>query len=209
MEASEKDARQSLADIDSVSRRTKKVAEYAGTDVVLIAWGIVWMFGYLGNQFIPMIISPALYPHLDWMISGWWGLLVTGGVIFTIRLYASHSPTMSADGRRLGLLWPIIFGYVYVIGFLIGPFIRVNGYEDSMRFYKHMGAIAGIIPMLIYTIMGLWLDSFLIWVGLSITALIVLGLLVTGNYFWIWMAVVCGGGLLGTGLFIRRKWRAE
>ena len=57
--------------------------------------------------------------------------------------------------------------------------------------------------------MGLWLDSFLIWVRLGITALIVLGLLVSGNYFWIWMAIVCEGGLVGTGLFIRRKWRAE
>jgi len=92
---------------------------------------------------------------------------------------------------------------------LLGQLIQASGMEKSMKLYKHLGTAAGIIPMLIYVIMGLWLDSFLIWVRLGITALIVLGLLVSGNYFWIWMAIVCEGGLVGTGLFIRRKWRAE
>ncbi|HET6456120.1 MAG TPA: hypothetical protein VFI02_17070 [Armatimonadota bacterium] len=130
MEAFEKDAKESLKDIDSVARRTRRVAEYAGTDLTLIVWGIVWMLGYLGNQFIPMMVRPALYPHLDWIIGGWWGLLVLGGVIFTIRLYWARSPTMSDDGKRLGLLWPIILGYVYVFGFLVGPFIHVQ--KESM-----------------------------------------------------------------------------
>lgn len=209
MEAFEKDAKESLKDIESVARKTRRVAEYAGTDVVLIAWGIVWMLGYLGSQFIPMMVRPALYPQLGWMISGWWGLLVTGGIIVTIKTYSAHSPTMSAEGRRLGLLWPIMFGYVYLMGFLIGPFIHVSGHEESMRFYRHMGAIAGIIPMLIYVIIGLWLDSFLTWVGLGITVLIVVGLVLFRTFFWLWMAFVCGGGLIATGVFIRRKWRAE
>jgi len=207
MEASEKDARESLKEVESISRRTKRVADYAGTDVVLIAWGIVWALGYLGTHFIPMMVKPAFYSHLHYMIMGWWSVLVTGGVIVTLRTYTFHSPTMSEDGKRLGLLWPIVFGYVYVIGFLMGPFIRIDGHE--MDFFRHMGAIVAIIPMLIYTIMGLWLDSFLIWVGLAITALTVIGLFVSGGLFWIWMALVCGGGLIGTGLFIRRKWRNQ
>ncbi len=32
-------------------------------------------------------------------------------------------------------------------------------------------------------------------VGLGITALIVLGLVGAGSFFWIWMAFVAGGGL--------------
>lgn len=209
MESFEKDARESLKEIDSVARKARRVAEYVGTDVVLIAWGIVWMLGYLGTQFIPMMVRPALYPQLGLIIGSWWGLLIICGTIFSITTYSWHHPTRSADGRKLGLLWPIVFGYLYLMGYLVSPFIRVSGNAANSMFYRHFGAILGIIPMMIYVIMGLWLDSFLIWVGLAITALIVLGLLVAGSFFWIWMAFVAGGGLIATGVYIRRKWRAE
>jgi hypothetical protein len=47
----------------------------------------------------------------------------------------------------------------------------------------------------------------MIWIGLAVTGLAVLGLFLVPNWFWIWMAVMGGGTLVGTGLLVRNRWR--
>jgi hypothetical protein len=70
-----------------------------------------------------------------------------------------------------------------------------------------MGAIGATVPMFAYVVMGLWLDHFMIWIGLAITGLTVLGLFLAPAWFWIWMAVMGGGSLVSTGFLIRNRWR--
>jgi hypothetical protein len=71
----------------------------------------------------------------------------------------------------------------------------------------HFGAIQATIPMFAYVVMGLWLDHFILWIGLAVTALTLVGLFFLQPYFWLWMAVTGGGMLLGTGLYIRYQWK--
>jgi hypothetical protein len=48
----------------------------------------------------------------------------------------------------------------------------------------------------------------MIWVGLAVTGLIVAGLyLIPLPHYWLYLAVTGGGTLIGTGLFVRRRWR--
>jgi hypothetical protein len=61
--------------------------------------------------------------------------------------------------------------------------------------------------MFAYVVTGLWLEHFMVWLGLVVTALTVIGLFLLPSYFYIWMAVVGGGTLAGTGLFIRNRWK--
>ena len=211
MNTSENDARRSLQEIEDVADRTRRMAAFAGTDVILVIWGMIWMLGYLGNEIIPRLalsLNPKLGPAIQWLIPGWWSLLIIAGIAATMLVSRRNTPVESSIGKRIGWLWLALFGYVYLLGFLLMPFVKLQGFEEEMRFFKHMGALAAIVPMLGYVVIGLWLDSFLVWVGLGVTALTVLGLYLLTPWFWTYMAFVGGGALIGTGLVIRRKWRA-
>jgi hypothetical protein len=56
--------------------------------------------------------------------------------------------------------------------------------------------------------MGLWFDNrFMIILGLALTAATLVGFYILRDIYCLWMAVVGGGTMFGTGLYIRSKWR--
>jgi hypothetical protein len=58
--------------------------------------------------------------------------------------------------------------------------------------------------MLFYCMAGLWFGRAFLAIGLTITALTLVGyFFVTGFTFLIWMAIVNGGGLVVSGLWMR------
>ncbi len=59
--------------------------------------------------------------------------------------------------------------------------------------------------MLVYTIAGLWGGAAFVAIGLSITALTLIGYFFVGPWFEPWMAFVNGGGLMLGGLWMRRS----
>jgi hypothetical protein len=60
--------------------------------------------------------------------------------------------------------------------------------------------------MLIYCIAGLWFGRAFVAIGLGITVLTLIGyFFVTGAAFLLWMAAVNGGGLILSGLWMRRS----
>ena len=59
--------------------------------------------------------------------------------------------------------------------------------------------------MLVYTIAGLWVGHAFVVIGLSITALTLIGYFFIGDTFDLWMAFVNGGGLMLSGLWMRRS----
>ena len=63
--------------------------------------------------------------------------------------------------------------------------------------------------MFMYVVMGLWAGRLLFWLGVVMTLLIVSGffLFYLQPAFWLWLAVLGGGTLAGTGLYIRKAWR--
>jgi hypothetical protein len=61
--------------------------------------------------------------------------------------------------------------------------------------------------MLCYVIAGIWFDLYLLWLGLIIAALILVGLFVFSAFFWLWIAVFGGGTLILTGVYVRYFWR--
>jgi hypothetical protein len=209
MEATKTDAQKSLEEIDDIAQRTKQAVAYAGTDTALITWGVVWFLGYLGSQFIPMLIlrfNPDMASKIGVVISVYWAILLAAGIMGTVRI---KFPVESKVGKRIGMIWPILYAYIYLLGYLVAPFIKLQSFDESMHFWAHMVAISAIVPMLAYVIMGLWLDSFLMWIGLAVTVLTMLGLLLFPSYINIWMALVGGGTLISAGLFVRGKWRQK
>ena len=71
-----------------------------------------------------------------------------------------------------------------------------------------MSAVIVTVPMFAYVVMGLWgCGQYMIWLGLGITALTVLGLYAFPSFFYLWMAAVGGGALFGVGIIARRQWK--
>jgi hypothetical protein len=69
---------------------------------------------------------------------------------------------------------------------------------------RELGTFWPIYFMLFYCLAGLWFGSAFIAIGLSITALTLIGyFFVGGAAFQLWMAAVNGGGLLLSGLWMR------
>jgi hypothetical protein len=58
--------------------------------------------------------------------------------------------------------------------------------------------------MFCYVLAGLWLGSFFIAVGVSVTALTVIGYVWTGAWYPLWLAATVGGGLIVSGVWLRR-----
>jgi hypothetical protein len=61
--------------------------------------------------------------------------------------------------------------------------------------------------MLCYVIAGLWFDTYLLWLGLVMTAFILVGLFCFAAIFWWWIAIFGGGTLIVSGFYIRYFWR--
>ena len=195
MNASREEAARSLDDVHMIAERTRKAIAYAGADIVFVIWGIIWFIGYLSAQFFP------LQAHWVWMV------LVIGGMIASALTFRSRSPVVSPLGARLGAFWLLLSLFVGLWGWLLSPFLSVPAQADVNNFWMHMHAITATIVMFAYVVMGLWLRSFMLWLGLGISALTVIGLLFLQPLFWIWMAVIGGGSLVVTGLIVRRKWQ--
>ena len=75
---------------------------------------------------------------------------------------------------------------------------------------RAMTAVAALIPMFVYVVTGLLeRDNYMLFLGLGVTAVTVLGFFAVPQYFYLWMAAFGGGALLITGLVTRRKWVSQ
>jgi hypothetical protein len=52
---------------------------------------------------------------------------------------------------------------------------------------------------------GVWQGRIFSWLGLTLTALFLLGLPVAGSYFGLYAAIVGGGGLIAGGFYLIRQ----
>jgi len=193
MEVSQQEARESLSLIQDTATRTKRVvaAGYAGT--LLILWGLIWMAGFTALQLAPHQ-GGLVFAVLD-------GLGVLGTVLVAWRAWPTHG-SLRGDGvsrfaRSIFLFWLILFAYAGIWLLMLRPMAGMQ-----------VGTLLVTTAMLGYVVTGLWTGStFLVWLGLAVTALTLFGFYAIPSYFNLWMAPTGGGALLGTGLYVRIRWR--
>lgn len=199
-------AKQTLDEIQGIAERTRRMAAYAGADVLFILWGVIWATGYTATHFLPPILDYR--PVTGSVISGVWGVLVTIGVAASVMVGRNRCPVRSSANARIWWMWWAFVLYANIWWLLLCPFIHVSGHAESQLFWKHTGALIATAPMFMYVLMGMWLDRYLVWIGLLVTALTLFGLYVLQSWFWLWMAAAGGGSLIATGLIVRNRWRA-
>jgi hypothetical protein len=189
MTISKEEARQALLDIDSTMRSTRLAIANGCASPMLILWGCIWIAGYTANQFLGPRSGIA------------WMCLSTIGALFSIRL---RRPTKNPNGPKIGIFWFALFAYSVMWAWLLfGPRPGTSNLANVNR----MSAYFATIPMFAYVVGGQWFGRFFTILGLSVTALTFLGLWLVPNWFQLWMAVMGGGSLIGSGVYIRRFWK--
>jgi hypothetical protein len=183
------EAEEALAAIQTMVRKTRRAISSSGAYTFLIVWGFVWLFGFLANHFVPNETAGYI----------WFGLDVLGGVlsaVIGIRMNRNiRSPSASATGKRIAWFWLLLFLYCFAA---IGVAWPVDGKELAMLIILFV--VVGWMAM------GLLLSFVSIWWGLAITALALIGYFLLPDIFYLWMAILGGGGMIALGFYIRNKW---
>ena len=194
MNITNEDAVRSLAQAEDIMAKTRQslISTFAGP--FLILWGFIWVVSYLGTHFFPM--------RADWIwnISSILGII---GTVFIIRRQYGQGPVKRnfSDKQfvlRTILFWPLVIVYACVWLSIVKP---GHGIE--------LNAFLTTVVMFAYVVMGLWFGSWLMSIlGIVITVFTLVGFhLIPREYYCLYMAITAGGGLLGTGLYMKLRWR--
>lgn len=194
MDASQQDARQSLAAIENSTRQMKKSISSSYTSPFLVLWGLIWVLGFLGSHFW---LSKV---YLIWTVLDIIGIF--GTFVITYWQIKRADPvkvaSQSKTFRQLFWFWFLLFGYA-------GLWLSFLKPHSGLQ----MNAFLCTLIMFAYIIMGMWLqEGCLIWLGIGITVTTVLAVvLIPHSWYCLWMAAAAGGPMLGTGLYIRFAWK--
>jgi hypothetical protein len=204
MPISTDEAGRALADADAARDRAQRWYRFKGPDLLYMIWGAVWVIGFTSQQFLPA--TQLRFGNFTTPLNALpWSILTPPAILATFLVIKYGLVVTGPEGKRIGIFWGLLYGYFYLWMFLLHPlFFNVN------QFYSSPNAIAVVttIPMFAYVVMGLWgCGNYMIWLGLSVTVLTVIGLLFVTAWFYLWMALFGGGALFLAGILARRQWR--
>jgi hypothetical protein len=185
----EHEARSALADIANVNRRGLTLKGYRYAAPILMVWGVIWCLGYLGMA----RLSPALW--------GWlWLALDTLGFGATLILTARASAeglgeNQGARGQAVRTSLGMAAAVVFILSI-----VAVFPKTDLLPYL----ALPGLFVGFIYTILGIFMAPRYAWIGVAMFAATLLGYYAWPARLAEWLAVVGGGGLFLSGLWLRR-----
>lgn len=189
MNVSTTEAEESLAAIQAMMQKTRRAFSSSGAYLFLILWGVIWLLGFLGSQFLALPIAGYVWMILDTL----------GGILSAVlgirmgRGVRRSSPTTS--GKRIAAFWLLLFFYCIAA-------VAVSWPADG----KQLAMYIILFVMVGWIAMGLLLSFASVWPGLAITALALIGYFLLPGIFYLWMAILGGGGMIVLGLYIRSRW---
>jgi hypothetical protein len=194
MNVTNEDAVQSLAQVEDVMAKTRKslASTYGGP--FLILWGFIWIVSYIWTYFLPA------WADRIWSITGPLGGVGTAFLLWRLFRHGPAVRNSSDKGFTLCtiLFWPLVFAFAFVWLTIIKP---KSGIE--------LNAFLVTVLMFAYVVMGLWFGNWIMVIlGIAVTGFTCIGFhLIPAEYYCLYMAVTAGGGLLGTGLYMKLRWR--
>jgi len=185
-------AQESLAIVDDVIAQTRKAIASTYANPLLILWGVIWVVSFT-----------AAHLYLDYAFHIFTAFSVVGGIgtFIIVRIFHTKSPIRGPISRKEGWhlfwFWILLFAYVLIWLAILAPF---SG--------RQLNAVLSTASMFAYIVIGLWFCSyFMVWLGLAVTAMTLIGFYLLPHYYCLWMAFTGGGAILCTGLYIRFRWR--
>lgn len=179
-----KDAAASLSEVESVERRTHQSITYEHSSRQFLLWGVLVICGYLHSFFRPG------HANLGW------GVVMVIGLAgsFALREWGAQLHTRDSRlGRRMGYAQLVLVGFGLVLIWLLWPMS-----------HRQEAAFWPTLVMFCQVLAGLWLGTFFILVGVSVTLLVMIGYAWAGPLYPLWLAITVGGGLIASGLWLRR-----
>lgn len=194
MDISEKEAQDSLEQIQAVSTRTRKTIAASYDSGILIMWGLITIAAFLGSHFF------RYRAGYIWMILCGIGSVATFFVCW-IQFRSGNPvkvPAAEKIGWRIFLFWTLLFVYMFIWLSILKP-----------RGGIQLNAFIFTTIMFAYVVIGLWFKCYyMFWLGIGVTCTTLVGFyLIPPSYYCIWMAPTGGGAILGTGLYIRLFWK--
>jgi hypothetical protein len=189
MNISPGEAEEALAAIQKVTQRTRHSIVSSGTYIFLIITGAIWMVGFLSNQFL----SGAVVVYI------WIGISLLGAAV-SILLGARSGrrvrvPSAAMYARRAGFFWFFLIFYCIAVIAIARP-------SDG----KQVTMFIVLFIMIGQLAMGLLLSFSSTWWALPITVLALVGYFLLPGFFYLWMGILVGGGMIALGLYIRLRW---
>jgi hypothetical protein len=189
MKVTPSEAEESLADIQNIMQKTRQSIASSNAHISLIITGSVWMIGFLCTQFL----SGEIVLYI------WIGLSVFGTALASILSMRMgkriHSPSAAATAKRIGLTW-------LLLAVFCAAAIAVAWPLDG----KQLTVFIMLFVMIGWLEMGVLLSFIPIWPGLIIIALVLTGYFFLPNIFYLWIAILGGGGMIALGVYIRSRW---
>ncbi|MCE1229675.1 MAG: hypothetical protein LWX11_09365 [Firmicutes bacterium] len=187
------EARQALADIDHITRQTRRALAAGSLSTGLMTGGIMWMLGYSLTFLFPA--------KADWI---WLAVAILGFGYMAVDGYGRYRQGMvrSAASNQLHAqvfaFWGAVLGYVLILCLM---FPRLHWADRQLLIVAML--------MLAYVLMGIWLRTpLLVIVGVLVTLVAWAGrVLLTPYHFLLWMAIFGGGGLFLPGLYVKLRWK--
>ena len=188
MNVSPSEAEEALAAIQTMAQKTRHSIASGGTYITLIVTGIIWLIGFMCTQFLPKEIVGYI----------WTGLSILGcivGTVLGIRMGKRvRSPATAPMAKRVGLFWLLLVFYGIAAIAIARP---TDGKQATM--------FVILFIMLGQMSMGLLFSFSSVWWTLPITALALVGYFLLPDIFYLWMAILGGGGMIALGLYIRSR----
>jgi hypothetical protein len=188
MKISPNEAEEALANIQRMTQKTRHSIASGGAYIFLIVTGIIWLVGFLTTQFLTGEIVGYI----------WTGISILGiglSVLLGIRMAPRvRGPSTTVAAKRAGIFWLLLVFYGIATIAIAKP---TDGKQITMFIilFIMIGQLA----------MGLLLSFSSSWWALPITALALIGYFLLPDFFYLWMAVLGGGGMIILGLYIRLR----
>ncbi len=186
MNVSRSEAESTLAAIRDAEAQMNRAMSASGGAYQLIIWGVFIMIGYTMNQFADRLPTALV-------VGVWVAISILANALSWFigfrRARTFHSP----DAARIGFMWLIFLFFGVVAAFFVHP-----------AGPREINLLAYLMVMLWLANMGLWVDLRLLWISLIFTGLMLFGYLVLPDYFFLWLGVVGGGAMIGSGLLLLR-----
>jgi len=179
-----KQAVEALNDIELIVQRVRQSRIYDIASQIMIVAGVLVLAGNVAN-----FVTPS---HASFI----W-IAVNVLTLASVAALSTMGPRVSGvqvfDFRMLGAFL-LFYGFGLLCCVVLGHFGP-----------RELGAFWTIYFMLFYCIAGLWFGHAFLAIGLAIIVLTLIGyFFVEGAAFLLWMAAVNGGGLILSGLWMRR-----
>lgn len=181
------DAESALQAASSSSQKMQRALNAWGAAYHLILWGLITLLGFTLTYFHARF--PQLFVVLTWPV-----LIICGTVLSWAIGLRMRTKFQSPFGARIGVLWGLFVLYGAVGAFLVHP-------ENP----QEITTLVLIFHTLWMAVMGLWLNLRLLWVALAVAALTLFGYWVLPGYFYLWLALVIGGTMIVSGIFLLHK----